>query len=202
MKAVAAQPSSLSVRMLDDELDFDVDLEALELDGAPSSSGRRVEGPPCSRSSRRMPQNATGRPTPRPMASVDAASLRSSDAMASPPSGPRSVQMAQVNPGRRSSASFAAVDPHAAMLAFAGFAAPPSTIWGTPGYAARVMLRRRTLRIDLALARKRRSADVGLYEAALRAADDAAVRNGVIFLAAVAGFAALLVAATVQFTTG
>lgn len=87
------------------------------------------------------------------------------------------------------------------MLAFAGFAAPPSTIWGTPRYAVHVILRRRVLRIDLALARKRRSADVGLYEAALRAADDGSVRNGLIFLVVLAAFAVLFVASTLHVTT-
>jgi hypothetical protein len=67
------------------------------------------------------------------------------------------------------------------VLAFAGFGDPPASLWGAPAYAARVILRRRALRADLDRARRRRSPDVGLYEASLRAADDAAVRSGVAF---------------------
>ena len=85
--------------------------------------------------------------------------------------------------GRRSSSQIAAVDPHAALVAFAGFGDPPASVWATPAYALRVSLRRRDLRRDLALARRRHSPDVGLYEASLRSADDAAVRNGIIVTA-------------------
>ena len=85
--------------------------------------------------------------------------------------------------GRRSSSQIAAVDPHAALVAFAGFGDPPASVWGTPAYALRVIMRRRDLRRDLALARRRHSPDVGLYEASLRTSDDAAVRNGIIVTA-------------------
>ena len=96
----------------------------------------------------------------------------------------------------------APVDPHAALVAFAGFGEPPATIWSTPFYAARVIVRRRALRADLASARRRRSADVGLYEASLRAADDDAVRNGLTFAAALFTFFMVVVAAAVQLVTG
>jgi len=92
-----------------------------------------------------------------------------------------STMMAAVDPARRSSSmTMAAVDPHDALVAFSGFGVPPVSVFGAPAYAARVILRRRTLRRELELARRRHSQDVGLYEASLRTADDTAVRNGIL----------------------
>lgn len=165
MRAVEAPRSSGS--MLDESLSFDMDIDidaggALELDCLPSSHGTRVEQP------RQMSHEPppVSRPTPRPMAQTMASRW-----IAPPPSEPRS------GPGSSSSAH-KAVDAHAAFVAFAGFGDPPSGILGTPGYALRVILRRRALRSDLALARRRRSPDVGLYEASLRMADKGALRTG------------------------
>ncbi len=73
-----------------------------------------------------------------------------------------------------------AIDPHAALVAFAGFGNPPDSLWGAPAYALRVLDRRRVLRVALARARSLRSHDVALYEAALEAADPAAVRKGIL----------------------
>lgn len=46
----------------------------------------------------------------------------------------------------------------AALIAFSGFGNPPTSLLGTPGYAARVIGRRRTLRRELELARRHSSA--------------------------------------------
>jgi hypothetical protein len=96
----------------------------------------------------------------------------------------------------------AAVDPHAALVAFSGFGDPPAGVSGMPGYAARVILRRRALRRDLELARLRNSHDVGLYEAALRTADDGAVRIGLIVTAALFTVMTVLVWIAIGVTSG
>ncbi|HSO34187.1 MAG TPA: hypothetical protein VLT33_16745 [Labilithrix sp.] len=90
-------------------------------------------------------------------------------------------------------------DTHAAFVAFAGFGDAPAGILGTPGYAVRVILRKRELRADLARARVRRSQDVSLYEASLRTSDDGAVRNGLVLMAALLVLAGLFVAVGVHF---
>lgn len=116
---------------------------------------------------------------------------------------PPASYVAMASPaGRRSSGALAAVDPHAALVAFAGFGDPPASLWSAPSYAIRVILRRRTLRDSLAFARRRRSADVGLYEASLRSADDAVVRNGLTLMVSLLVFAAVLIAATLHVLTG
>lgn len=165
MEAVAPLSSD---RELDDfDFDFDIDAEgALELDCVPSFGGREepssfalVNAPPA-----RMTPSPMPRMTPGPML---------------PPAPPWPMAAPGV---RRSSSTQAAVDPHSALVAFAGFGDPPTSIFGAPSYALRVILRRRALRRDLERARRRKSADVGLYEASLRAADDGAIRSGLILI--------------------
>src|SRR5947199_404141 len=56
---------------------------------------------------------------------------------------------------------------HAATIA--KYPAPPHAIWQAPVYAIKVILRQFELRQDLESLRRRRSPDVPLYEAALRA---------------------------------
>ena len=92
-----------------------------------------------------------------------------------------------------------AIDPRAALVAFAGFGDPPATLWGTPAYAMRVLERRRALRIALLRARSLRSQDVGLYEAAIGAADLDAVRKGIALGVAVVAVGVVLL---VQIATG
>jgi len=70
----------------------------------------------------------------------------------------------------------------AAFVAFAGFGDVPTSISRLPGYAVRVMLRKRELRGDLVRAHIRRSQDITLYEGALRTADGSAVRNGLLMI--------------------
>lgn len=77
-----------------------------------------------------------------------------------------------------------AVDPASAVLAFAGYGAPPAGLLGEPGYAVKVLVRQVALRRDLESARRRASPDVDLYMAALRCADRAAVARGVLLILA------------------
>jgi hypothetical protein len=95
------------------------------------------------------------------------------------PSGPASSSTRRVSSG-----SIEAVDPHDALVAFAGFGKPPSSLWSTPSYALRVFVRRSVLRRERAIAKRHRKHDVAHYEAALRAADSGAVRRGVLVIVA------------------
>jgi hypothetical protein len=185
---------------LDDRLDFDIDVDlelesALELDGGPSSRDLEEEEPPPSSSSlaalcarplgdARSPSSSQVRAV---VYALNAESLRASDE-ASPTS---SASRGGPSSERRGSGALAAVDQHASIAAFAGFGDAPPGLGGAASYALHVARRRRALRAQLAVARLRRSADIGLYEAALRAADDDAVRRGfavlAVTLAAIAG---------------
>lgn len=84
------------------------------------------------------------------------------------------------------------------IFAFAGFGLPPETIAGAPAYAVRVLLRKRILRAGLAVARRQRSADVELYESALRTADQDSYAKGLIALSVAALFFIALVCIGVQ----
>jgi hypothetical protein len=180
----------------DDDFAFDFDIDAagaLELDAAPMPSRR--EAPPAEAPAlvRRQTPSPMARMTPGPMPRMTPGPM-----LPPPPSSPLAPSMTLAR--RPSSTTMAAVDPHAALVAFAGFGDAPSSLWKTPAYALRVIARRRSLRADLERARARRSHDVGLYEASLRTADDAAVRNGIVLfvmlsaLALALGVAAALVA--------
>jgi len=98
--------------------------------------------------------------------------------------------------------TMAPIDPYPALLAFAGFGDPPTSVFGTPAYAARVFARRRVLRRDLELARLRHSHDIDFYEASLRTADDGAVRKGVLLTAIFFTTMTLLVWAALQVSRG
>ena len=183
VRRAATEPPRSSGRMLDDELGFDFHLDidadgALALDCLPSSHRTRVEPP--RQMSNEAPSESRATPPSRP-------AMR---AML-PPSPPWPVVSAGP---RRASSPQAATDTHAALVAFAGFGAPPAGILGTPAYALRVTMRRRSLNADLARARLCRSQDVSLYEASLRTADDGAVRTGVVLAASMITLGFLLVA--------
>lgn len=158
------------------------ELDELDLDFIADGDGLELELE-CMPSSHR-PRDAT----PPPMLLPAPARRTRSDVRLADP---------RRSPGLAGSSS-PAIDPHAAIVAFAGFGEPPSGIWGTPAYAMRVIERRRVLRAALFRARSLRSQDVGLYEAALEAADGAAVRKGIVVgLAAVA----IVVAVCAQLIT-
>lgn len=79
------------------------------------------------------------------------------------------------------------------IFAFAGFGLPPETLAGAPAYALRVLMRKRVLRQGLAVARRQRSVDIELYEAALRTADPDAYAKGLLALVAGPALALTLV---------
>ena len=174
MAVVRDEPAPLSSgRMLDDALGFDLDFDAdgaLELDCLPSSHRPRVEQP-------RQPQLDVP-PASRTTSTATLARPRG----VLPPAPP--WPMASAGPQRLSSSTHRAPGTHAAYAAFAGFGDAPAGVFAQPGYALRVILRKRELRGDLARARVRRTQDIALYEGALRTADDSAVRNGFLMMVA------------------
>ena len=128
---------------------------------------------------------------------------QASDRQAPPLAGGEMVGSQAESPVRRiSSGSIEAVDPHDRLLAFAKFGELPRTIWGAPLYALRVHRRRRTLQRELDDARRRRSPDVALYEAALRTADMPTVHVGISVAVAIAVLAVPLVIGIVQVVLG
>jgi len=149
-------PRSAGRELSDLDLDFIADGDGLELELAcvPSSHRHRL-------------QDASPPPMPPPaLAPHEPSEVRLG---AAPPPSSRSMPSAQ-----------SAIDPHAAIVAFAGFGESPRSLWGTPAYAMRVFERRRVLHAALQRARALRSQDVGLYEAALDAVEHSAVRKGTI----------------------
>jgi len=87
------------------------------------------------------------------------------------------------------------------IFAFAGFGLPPETIVGAPAYALRVLLRKRILRAGLAIARRQRSPDVELYEAALRTGDQDAYAKGLLLLLVLVIFFLALVCIAVEIVS-
>lgn len=207
-------PRASGADLSDFGFDFDIDADgALDLDCLPSSqntrgelrwqstpeapsagmgSGPRLEGATdARRDSAATPALVLRRTasTQMPRVTASGAMRRTSSGQMLPPAPSVPVTV----PGRRSSKSIAAVDPHAALVAFAGFGDAPDGLWASQAYALRVIVRRRSLRKDLAAARARRSPDVGLYEASLRTADDAVVKKGLIMMVMLAlSFSGLL----------
>ncbi len=84
--------------------------------------------------------------------------------------------------------------PGEAVAAFAGYPRAPTSLVEAPFHALVIVLRRRELASARALARVRAAAEVPLYDAAIAAADLAAVRRG---LAVTIGVGASFVAAAV-----
>jgi hypothetical protein len=76
-----------------------------------------------------------------------------------------------------------------AAAVIAKYPAPPTKITQAPTYAVRVILRQLELRTDLESLRRRRSPDVPLYEAALRAYDTRTFRLGMAINCAVLALA-------------
>lgn len=95
-----------------------------------------------------------------------------------------------------SSSSIVAIDPHAMLVAYAGFGADPTSLWAMPRYALHARRRRHALLRELEIAKKHKPQEVGTIEAALRTMDTTAVRKGLVLLGVyVALGAAFLVAA-------
>jgi len=179
LTAPVGAPSSDRVR---DELDFfDVEADvALDVDTLPAEHRE-------SETSAGKPTRAV-RFTPQPMeavkppstAALGEVSLGDQAAEPEPPVPPRERASEPALVGPPSG------DPRPGIVAFAGFGIRPEKLSETPGYALRVLARRRVLRAGLEVARARRPRDVDLYQAALAAADDEAVRKGLVLLGALA----------------
>lgn len=151
---------------------FDDDVAApLELDvpQAPDLAFDRVPSKPAAPAAAPAPASAPasppapGAPPPPPPASSSPVAAPPSGAVPPPPPSERAEPPAKAPPPPPSRPSAAAV--------VAGYPPPPREIWRAPVYAAQVLLRQIALRQDLASLRRRRSPDVPLYEAALKAHD-------------------------------
>jgi hypothetical protein len=192
-------------RMLDDELAFDLD-DALDLDiplleAAPRSSrSYEQEAPrstPLGHGQRPGPSSWREPPAP-PSSRQQLVAQPAHHAHHAPQAPPTSrASSPQHDPMRRSSPEHTALaqpahvpDAHDRIVAFAGFGEPPTSVWSSPAYALHVMRRKRKLSEQLAIARLHHSPDVPVYEAALRTADEAAARRGLV---AAAGIAVLVV---------
>lgn len=139
----------------------------------------------------------TVRFTPQPMEAVKASATATPGAFSerADPREPSSAASQEPSSGRRNLDAAAlssqpiivglpSIDPRPGIVAFAGFGFVPEKLSEMPAYALRVFARRRVLRAGLAVARAHRPRDVELYQAALVAADEGAVRKGLLLLAA------------------
>lgn len=136
---------------------------------APPSSSRGVSGGQASPLSGGEGHHGFAPPAPSSTSGLD------------DPSGPHSAPTAAMPP-------MAPPKPTAAAV-IAKYPAPPTKITQAPMYAVRVILRQLELRTDLESLRRRRSPDVPLYEAALRAYDTKTFRLGVAINCAVLALA-------------
>lgn len=179
---------------------MDVPDLALSAAQAKSSSRGMPQAPPAPRSSGSLPAVRTsgmhpaagqsgqpsGAPQPQPSSGRALQTMHAPDAAASEgghhgfappapsssrgvedPSGPQSAPPAPLPPAKPTAAAVIAKYP-----------SPPTKIGQAPMYAVRVILRQLELRTDLESLRRRRSPDVVLYEAALRAYDKKTFRLG------------------------
>ncbi len=157
---------------------------AFELERSGPISGPQEAPPPSSREMDRNDFNFSNAP---PMA-LELERERSVIRAVPPP--PLSTDTAK--------AALVATKTQGVIEAFAGFGRPPENVFQTPGYALRVFGRRRELARELAYARRGRSPDVALFEAAMGAYDVSAAKAGATILGAlVFAFVALSFAALV-----
>lgn len=182
--AKAATSFESQGRTLDDDFDDDAAGGELELDvpaGRPPIRGTVSAEPPPPPGPAPMPA-----PPPAPVSSgrplAAAVPSAAPGAPAAPPSSPAfsAPPAARPPPPKPSPAAIVAKYPP-----------PPEKVWETPIYAWKVLFRQLELRQDLASLRKRRSPDVPLYEAALRAHDQKTFVLGLALTCAglaVAGF--------------
>ena len=82
------------------------------------------------------------------------------------------------------------VDRRVALAQLAGFGAPPTSVFGTPAYALRVLVRRRVLAGNLERARRYHTHDATVFEEALSSANDSAVSTGLALLLTLAALLA------------
>jgi len=64
----------------------------------------------------------------------------------------------------------------------AAFGDPPTQVWQSPGYAVRVILRKRELQAERAALRAPTPGDLALYDAALKSEDARAVSAGLVII--------------------
>lgn len=129
--------------------------------------------PPPAQSSGSLPPRTSGGPPSYPSAAHPAPPAPTSSARSLPagPLGPSS------RPGEMAPLSGPPSRPSAASV-IAKYPAPPEKIHQAPMYTIRVILRQLELRSDLESLRRRRSPDVPLYEAALKAYEPKTFRLG------------------------
>jgi hypothetical protein len=157
----------------------DLAFESLPSKGAPSAGHMAASRPSGQMAaSRPSGQMAASRPSGQ-MAAVHpggppsgAMPIASSGASA----GPSSVRPGHLS-GEAAAEPLPPPKPSAAAI-IAKYPAPPEEIYRAPRYALRVVFRQLELRSDLESLRRRRSPDVPLYEAALRAYDAKTFRLG------------------------
>jgi hypothetical protein len=130
--------------------------------GVPDLAFDRLPSRPATPAAQPQPAPRPSEPSlPRPAAPAPPSSTRAVSVDAEPPApAPAAEPAAPPAPARPSPAALVARYP-----------APPAQIWQAPIYAAQVLLRQLELRRDLTSLRRRRSPDVPLYEAALKAHD-------------------------------
>ena len=163
--------------------------------------------PPAPRSSGMI--NAVAAPSSAPLPSAPPSSQRStsgqvpapsssSGMMSGPPSSQPQPHTSGYAPASQASgyappASFApAPSRPTAAAVIARYPIPPAEMWRSPRYAISVIFRQLELRTDLESLRRRRSPDVPLYEAALRAYDAKTFRIGMSINLAILAFAMLI----------
>ncbi|MDB5217100.1 MAG: hypothetical protein JWO86_5027 [Myxococcaceae bacterium] len=149
---------------------------------APPSSSRNVSGTHAPFASPAAPPSEGGHHGFAPPAPSSSSGLEDPSSERGPHSAPM-AQMAPLPPPKPTAAAVIAKYPDA-----------PSKITQAPMYAVRVVLRQLELRTDLESLRRRRSPDVPLYEAALRAYDTKTFRLGMAI-----NCAALVVATFIFF---
>jgi hypothetical protein len=139
---------------------------------APPSSSRGVSGGQASPPPGEEGHHGFAPPAPSSASGLD------------DPSGPHSAPTAAMPPMGPPKPTAAAV--------IAKYPAPPTKITQAPIYTVRVILRQLELRTDLESLRRRRSPDVPLYEAALRAYDTKTFRLGMAINCAVLAIATFI----------
>src|SRR5690606_30515441 len=135
-----------------------------------------LRAPDCARPRRAREWLVPGRPGWRP-AHGDVRPAGRLAGRARPALERRAARVGARGVGRRRGARARAAAGDAAAVV-AKYPPPPQAIWQAPIYACKVLYRQLELRQDLESLRRRRSPDVPLYEAALRAHDPKAYSLG------------------------
>lgn len=154
----------------------------LALDAVPSKAPPAAASAPGARASGAHPA-APAMPVAPPPALAPPPSSSGRALSGSPPSGSGGYAAANAPPPSASGQHAAFAEPAApskpsAAAVIAKYPPPPAKVLEAPMYAIRVVLRQLELRTDLESLRRRRSPDVPLYEAALKAYEPRTFRLG------------------------